>query len=130
MLNFTFTVTEPPDRKWGTHLGNGSWNGMIQQLMDRHADFGNLFHLCRAETISFIYLDFLIGVADFSVTHQRSQVVSFGPTILRNSKQYFVQNPVETFNVWAFIEPLSTETWIAIFILCLGLPPILHLTIQ
>ena len=36
-LNFSYIVIEPPDGEYGT-LKNGTWSGMVKQLVDRKAD--------------------------------------------------------------------------------------------
>ncbi len=39
-LNFTFTLTKPPDRSWGSLKKNGSWSGMVRQLQLDNSDIG------------------------------------------------------------------------------------------
>ena len=41
ILNFTFTVTKPPDGQWGGLQSDGTWTGMIRELQDERADIGN-----------------------------------------------------------------------------------------
>ena len=31
-LNFTYEVVEPADKKWGTEVGDGQWDGMVGQV--------------------------------------------------------------------------------------------------
>ena len=40
-MNFTYTIQPPPDNKWGGLQPDGSWNGMIHQVINRKTDFGN-----------------------------------------------------------------------------------------
>lgn len=40
-LNFSFTVTNPPDGEWGAKKADGTWSGMVGQLEMREVDFGN-----------------------------------------------------------------------------------------
>ena len=37
-LNLTYTLIEPRDRQWGVQLENGSWTGLIRDLVDERAD--------------------------------------------------------------------------------------------
>ena len=42
-MNFTYTVTKPPDGAWGGYIGdfpNGKWNGMMNQVVNERIDFG------------------------------------------------------------------------------------------
>ncbi|XP_067680984.1 glutamate receptor ionotropic, kainate 4-like [Haliotis asinina] len=38
LLNFTYVLVEPPDRRWGVEI-NGHWDGIVRQLIDREVDF-------------------------------------------------------------------------------------------
>ena len=39
-LNFSFTVTNPPDGEWGRFKDDGTWSGMVGQLETKAVDFG------------------------------------------------------------------------------------------
>ena len=39
-MNFTYQVTKPPDNKWGTLTKDGSWNGLVNELINKRADIG------------------------------------------------------------------------------------------
>ena len=42
-MNFTYTIGPPPDNKWGGQQKDGSWNGMMDQVVKEEIDFGKLF---------------------------------------------------------------------------------------
>ena len=42
-MNFTYTIGPPPDNKWGGQQPDGSWNGMMDQVVKEEIDFGKLF---------------------------------------------------------------------------------------
>ena len=42
-LNFSFSIQKPPDLNWGTVQEDGSWNGMIKELLLEKADIGNAY---------------------------------------------------------------------------------------
>ena len=42
-MNFTYTIGPPPDNKWGGQQADGSWNGMMDQVVKEEIDFGKLF---------------------------------------------------------------------------------------
>ena len=39
MMNFTYTVTEPPDGQWGAIRPDGTWSGMVGMLQEKQVDF-------------------------------------------------------------------------------------------
>ena len=40
LLNFSYTVTTPPDGNYGALKDNGTWNGMVGQLAKKAVHFG------------------------------------------------------------------------------------------
>ena len=40
LLNFTYTVTTPPDGQWGAMKDDGTWSGMVGQLETKTVDIG------------------------------------------------------------------------------------------
>ena len=94
VLNFTYNLSPPPDGAWGNMLEDGSWNGMIGQLMRDEID---------------------IAPAEFTITALRSQVVDFNLPIAESHQKFFVKNPSEALNWTAFLDPLSPKCWMVIF---------------
>ena len=41
-MNFTYSMTPPPDNNWGGLQSNGSWNGMMGQLERGQVDVGKV----------------------------------------------------------------------------------------
>ena len=39
-MNFTFVVSKPPDLTFGALKPDGSWTGMIGELINQNADMG------------------------------------------------------------------------------------------
>ena len=39
-MNFTYTIEPPADNKWGGQQPDGSWNGMMNQIVTEQIDFG------------------------------------------------------------------------------------------
>ena len=107
IMNFTFTLVQPPDKQWGTLQHDGSWSGMVNLLQTQQVDF---------------------AASDFTVTRARSEVISFALPITQIYHSLFIQNPSGTFNYMAYFEPLHYLTWIAVLIFCLVTPPFMFLT--
>ena len=42
LLNFSYTVTNPPDGEWGSEKDDGTWSGMVGQLETKMVDIGRL----------------------------------------------------------------------------------------
>ena len=42
-MNFTFVVSKPPDLTFGALKPDGSWTGMIGELINQNADMGIVF---------------------------------------------------------------------------------------
>ena len=39
-MNFTYTLRKPPDGQYGRKNPDGSWNGMVGELISDNADIG------------------------------------------------------------------------------------------
>ena len=59
LLNFSYTVTTPPDFQWGNIKSDGTWTGMVGQLVTREVDFG--IHCTIIESNFLFTITFLRG---------------------------------------------------------------------
>ena len=48
LLNFSYTVTTPPDGEWGSKKDDGTWSGMVGQLETKIVDIGRLNYYFRS----------------------------------------------------------------------------------
>ena len=108
-MNFTYTLIKPPDGQWGAIQPDGSWNGMVKMLADQEID---------------------IAPTDFTVTQERSAVITFAIPITQIYHSLFIKNPAETFNFMAYLEPMHWSSWIGIFVFIIVVPPLLFLTVR
>ena len=46
-MNFTFESRKPKDGEFGSKRKDGSWSGMVGELIDGSADLGKTFSLCN-----------------------------------------------------------------------------------
>ena len=106
-MNFTYTLIKPPDGQWGTIQPDGTWSGMVNLLANQDID---------------------IAAAPFTVTQDRSVVMTFASPITQIYHALFIKNPAETFNIMAYIEPMHWLSWVGIFILIVFVPPFLFMT--
>ena len=100
IMNFTFTLIQPPDMQWGALQADGSWSGMVNLLNTQQIDFAT----------------------DFQVTHARSKVITFAQPIRETYHSLFIQNPSNTLNYMAYVEPLHYLAWMLVGMFCLVTP--------
>ena len=105
IMNFTFTLIQPPDMQWGALQADGSWSGIVNLLQTQQVDFAT----------------------DFTVTQARSEVISFALPITQIYHRLFIQNPSGTFNYLAYVEPLHILAWMMVGIFCLVTPISIYL---
>ena len=73
-MNFTYTIGPPPDMKWGGQQKDGSWNGMMDQVVKDKIDFGRfkLFKLIIFDYYTFnseILVSKLLFTQPFQLLH-------------------------------------------------------------
>ena len=107
MMNFTYSVIKPPDGQYGAIQPDGTWSGMVGLLTTQDID-----------------------IAAFTVTQERSAVMTFASPITQIYHTLFIKNPAENFNFMAYIEPLHWFAWVALLVLLVTVPPILYLAIR
>ena len=108
-MNFTYTLIKPPDGQWGSIQPDGTWSGMINLLANQDVD---------------------IATTDFTVTEERSAVMTFAVPITEIYHTLFIKNPAEKFNLLAYIEPMHFFAWVGLFVLLSTVPPLLFLAIR
>lgn len=89
-LNFTYEVIEPEDGKWGVEIGNGSWNGMIGEVMREKIDF---------------------AAAGFSITAARQMVVDFSAPFFRDQSVILMKLPEGNDKLRLYLKPFRWEVW-------------------
>ena len=55
-MNFTYTIGPPPDNKWGGKQSDGSWNGMMNQVVNEKIDFGKMIFFMMKKKIVFNFV--------------------------------------------------------------------------
>ena len=108
-MNFSYTLIKPPDGQWGSIQPDGTWSGMVNLLANRDID---------------------IATTDFTVTEERSTVMTFASPITQIYHTLFIKNPAEKFNLLAYVEPMHWIAWVGLFLLLATVPLILYLTIR
>ena len=109
IMNFTYEVIKPPDRQWGAIQPDGTWNGMVKLLANQEID---------------------MGIAEFTVTQERSAVMTFATPITEIYHSLFIMNPAEKFNFTAYIEPMHWSGWVGLLVFIATIPAFLYLTVR
>ena len=104
-LNFSYSVREPADGKWGLQH-NGEWNGMIKQVMDK---------------------DVLLAAAAFSITYDRMQVINFTSAIDLQPYAFMYRRPKEVSRAVLFVDPFTPTVWIGIAVMTAVIGPIFYI---
>ena len=108
-MNFTYTVIKPPDGQYGGIQPDGTWSGMVGLLANHAID---------------------IAVTRFSVTKQRSTVITFANPIQFEFSSMVIKNPAENYNILAYIEPMHWLVWVCMFALLATVPPLLYMAVR
>jgi hypothetical protein len=78
-MNCTYTLIKPPDGQWGSIQADGTWSGMVNLLANQEID---------------------IATAPFTVTEERSVVMTFASPITEIYHTLFIKNPAKNLICW------------------------------
>ena len=78
-MNCTYTLIKPPDGQWGSIQADGTWSGMVNLLANQEID---------------------IATAPFTVTEERSVVMTFASPITKIYHTLFIKNPAKNLICW------------------------------
>ncbi|CAD5116620.1 DgyrCDS5493 [Dimorphilus gyrociliatus] len=92
-LNFTYDVIEPADGNWGIDIGNGSWNGMMGQVIRGEVDFAS---------------------ASFSITAARQFVGDFAAPYFRDQSVIIMKLPEGNDKLRLYLKPFRPEVWLSL----------------
>ncbi|OCT71958.1 hypothetical protein XELAEV_18034936mg [Xenopus laevis] len=92
-LGFKYEIYQAPDGKYGHRLSNGSWNGMIGELINKRAD---------------------IAISAITITPERENVVDFTKRYLDYSVGIMIKKPEERINIFSLFAPFDFAVWACI----------------
>ncbi|KAJ8360156.1 hypothetical protein SKAU_G00166810 [Synaphobranchus kaupii] len=93
VLGFKYEIYQVPDNKYGTQLSNGSWNGMIGELIAKRAD---------------------LAVSAITITPERENVVDFSKRYMDYSVGILLHKPEEKINIFSLFAPFDLAVWACI----------------
>ncbi|XP_038638904.1 glutamate receptor ionotropic, delta-1-like isoform X1 [Scyliorhinus canicula] len=92
-LGFKYEIYQAVDHMYGTQLPNGSWNGMIGELINKKAD---------------------IAVSAITITPERESVVDFSKRYMDYSVGILLKKPEEKINIFSIFAPFDLAVWACI----------------
>ena len=104
VMNFTYDLEQPPDGQWGAIQPDGTWSGMVEMLRLGKID---------------------IATTDFTVTQERSAVMTFVNPLTQIYHALFIKNPSESYNFTAYTEPMHWLAWVILLVFIALAPPFL-----
>ncbi|XP_061087023.1 glutamate receptor ionotropic, delta-1 isoform X2 [Conger conger] len=93
ILGFKYEIYQVSDSKYGTQLPNGSWNGMIGELINKRAD---------------------LAVSAITITPERENVVDFSKRYMDYSVGILLRKPEEKINIFSLFAPFDLAVWACI----------------
>ncbi|XP_017566057.1 glutamate receptor ionotropic, delta-1 isoform X1 [Pygocentrus nattereri] len=93
ILGFKYDIYQVADSKYGSQLPNGSWNGMIGELINKRAD---------------------LAVSAITITPERENVVDFSKRYLDYSVGILMRKPEEKINIFSLFAPFDLAVWACI----------------
>ncbi|XP_057214203.1 glutamate receptor ionotropic, delta-1 isoform X3 [Triplophysa rosa] len=93
MLGFKYDIYQVADSKYGSQLPNGSWSGMIGELINKRAD---------------------LAVSAITITPERENVVDFSKRYMDYSVGILHRKPEEKINIFSLFAPFDLAVWACI----------------
>ncbi|XP_026165336.1 glutamate receptor ionotropic, delta-1 [Mastacembelus armatus] len=93
VLGFKYDIYQVGDGKYGSALPNGSWNGMIGELIGKRAD---------------------LAISAITITPERESVVDFSKRYLDFSVGILMRKPEEKINIFSLLAPFDLAVWACI----------------
>uniref|UniRef100_A0A8B9K6S4 Glutamate receptor n=1 Tax=Astyanax mexicanus TaxID=7994 RepID=A0A8B9K6S4_ASTMX len=93
ILGFKYEIYQVADGKYGSQQPNGSWNGMIGELIKKRAD---------------------LAISAITITPERENVVDFSKRYLDYSVGILMSKSVEKLNIFSLLAPFDLAVWACI----------------
>ncbi|XP_076141201.1 glutamate receptor ionotropic, delta-1 isoform X2 [Alosa pseudoharengus] len=93
ILGFKYDIYQVEDGKYGSLLPNGSWNGMIGELIGKKAD---------------------VAISAITITPEREGVIDFSKRYLDYSVGILMRKSQENINIFSLLAPFDLAVWACI----------------
>jgi ABC-type amino acid transport substrate-binding protein len=102
------------DGKYGATNEDGTWNGMIGELLNGVSLMTLLHDLCPFQEAD-------LAIAPLTISRMRERVVDFSKPFMTTGLSIMIKKPdKQEFSVFSFMQPLSTEIWMYIIFAYVG----------
>ncbi|CAL1537976.1 unnamed protein product [Lymnaea stagnalis] len=106
-VGFDFVIQFVKDGSYGSVLSNGTWDGIVGELIRHEAD---------------------MAIAPFTITADRSRVIDFTKPFMSLGISIMIKRPQPAGkHFFSFMEPLSSEIWMCIVFAYIGVSVVLFL---
>jgi len=100
MIGFNYKIRLCKDEKHGSRQSNGSWDGMLGELIRNEAD---------------------IAVTDLTITKAREQAVDFTYPFMSTGVSILFKKPEVGSSLFGFLSPFTTRAWLCILLAVVGI---------
>ncbi|XP_069991994.1 probable glutamate receptor [Penaeus vannamei] len=94
-MNFSYTLTRPPDGYWGAPLANGTWTGMVGQIHRKEAD---------------------LALGPFALTEARAEAATMTKAVFFDKLCIIGGRGRPESDPWGFLLPLAPAVWLALLL--------------
>ncbi|XP_006820553.2 glutamate receptor 2-like [Saccoglossus kowalevskii] len=109
-MDFQYELYIVPDGKYGAQLDNGSWNGMVRELIDG-SDIVSTIHNCHLFTTSAAD----VAMAGLTISSVREEVIDFSAPYMFLGTDVLMRKPEPSPpDPFSFLSPMSTEMWLCV----------------
>ncbi|XP_068221105.1 glutamate receptor ionotropic, delta-2-like isoform X1 [Palaemon carinicauda] len=92
---FVYKQVVPPDVSWGVRSPNGTWSGMVRQVVQKEVD---------------------MALGPFQVIESRNQDIDFSIPFFFDTLSFMVARGSAEIDPWGFLMPFTASLWAAFFI--------------
>ena len=98
-LSFDYKMIRSRDGKWGGQLKNGTWDGLVADLLNKHAD---------------------VVMTSLKINSGREKVIDFSVPFLETGITILVAKRTGIISPTAFLEPFDTASWMLVSLVALN----------
>ncbi|ROT77000.1 olfactory ionotropic receptor IR4 [Penaeus vannamei] len=107
-MNFSYTLTRPPDGYWGAPLANGTWTGMVGQIHRKLLPLTSRGRVLPQEA------DLALG--PFALTEARAEAATMTKAVFFDKLCIIGGGGRPESDPWGFLLPLAPAVWLALLL--------------
>nr|XP_027211677.1 glutamate receptor ionotropic, kainate 5-like [Penaeus vannamei] len=117
-MNFSYTLTRPPDGYWGAPLANGTWTGMVGQIHRKVTVEGSHVVFMRLYTVRGRVLpqEADLALGPFALTEARAEAATMTKAVFFDKLCIIGGGGRPESDPWGFLLPLAPAVWLALLL--------------